>query len=156
MRCAIIAWTRSCWPPRTDAPEITEIALFDEPLLAALPLNHRLAAAEAVSEEDLAEELLVLAEGHCLANQALAACGRQSSAPRSGFQGSMQAATLETLVNLVAAGYGATLHSGAGGRFPRPARHRAAATCRAALRAPFAWPAARASRARRRCARWKR
>lgn len=26
-------------PP--DSPEITEIALFDEPLLAALPLNHR-------------------------------------------------------------------------------------------------------------------
>jgi LysR family hydrogen peroxide-inducible transcriptional activator len=28
---------------RPDAPEITEIALFDEPLLAALPLDHRLA-----------------------------------------------------------------------------------------------------------------
>ncbi len=92
----------------TEAPEITEIALFDEPLLAALPLAHRLAAAEAVSEESLTEELLVLAEGHCLANQALAACGSKHG-PRSGFQGSMQAATLETLVNLVAAGYGATL-----------------------------------------------
>ena len=31
-----------------DAPEITEIALFDEPLLAALPLDHRLAAARIV------------------------------------------------------------------------------------------------------------
>lgn len=92
----------------TEAPEVTEIALFDEPLLAALPLAHRLAAAEAVSEEALTEELLVLAEGHCLANQALAACGAKHG-PRSGFQGSMQAATLETLVNLVAAGYGTTL-----------------------------------------------
>jgi LysR family hydrogen peroxide-inducible transcriptional activator len=90
-----------------DAPEITEIPLFDEPLLAALPPNHRLAECAIVSEEALAEEMLVLADGHCLANQALAACGKPS--PRSLLQSSMQAATLETLVNLVAAGYGATL-----------------------------------------------
>ena len=93
-----------------DAPEITEIALFDEPLLAALPCNHRLAESKTVSEEDLTEELLVLADGHCLSTQALAACGRKRRRRRRGaFQSSMQAATLETLVNLVAAGYGATL-----------------------------------------------
>jgi LysR family hydrogen peroxide-inducible transcriptional activator len=92
-----------------DAPEITEIALFDEPLLAALPLNHKLAKVRTVTEEAIAGELLVLADGHCLANHALAACGAKSSTPRSGLQSSMQAATLETLVNLVAAGYGATL-----------------------------------------------
>ncbi|MGA2807480.1 MAG: LysR substrate-binding domain-containing protein [Terracidiphilus sp.] len=93
----------------TDAPEITEIALFEEPLLAALPLDHRLATEESVTEEDLADELLVLADGHCLANHALAACGPKGGTARSGLQGSMQAATLETLVNLVAAGYGTTL-----------------------------------------------
>lgn len=92
-----------------DAPEITEITLFDEPLLAALPTHHRLAGEEAVAEEALAGELLVLAEGHCLANQALAACGEKHRPPRNRLQGSMQAASLETLVNLVAAGYGATL-----------------------------------------------
>ncbi|HET7103400.1 MAG TPA: LysR substrate-binding domain-containing protein [Terracidiphilus sp.] len=91
-----------------EAPEITEISLFDEPLLGALPLNHRLTAQSEVSEDALKDELLVLAEGHCLANQALAACGTRHG-PRSAFHGSMQAATLETLVNLVAAGYGATL-----------------------------------------------
>ncbi len=93
----------------TDAPEITEIDLFDEPLLAALPSNHKLAHANVVSEKSLAGELLVLAEGHCLSNQALAACGAKPGLPRSALQRSMQAATLETLVNLVAAGYGATL-----------------------------------------------
>ncbi len=93
----------------SEAPEVTEIALFDEPLLAALPPDHRLAAASIVTEEDLAEELLVLADGHCLANQALSACGAKNGQPRTGLQGSMQAATLETLVNLVAAGYGTTL-----------------------------------------------
>lgn len=102
------------------APEVTEIALFDEPLLAALPPHHRLHAARQVDEAVLRDELLVLADGHCLANQALEACGSKhrgsqrqvivTGAPhRTGLQGSMQAATLETLVNLVAAGYGCTL-----------------------------------------------
>jgi LysR family transcriptional regulator, hydrogen peroxide-inducible genes activator len=105
-----------------EAPEITEIALFDEPLLAALPLDHPLAGSLAVAEESLAEEMLVLADGHCLANHALTACGKAAtprpgqhvqrgavSSQRGTLQGSVQAATLETLVNLVAAGYGATL-----------------------------------------------
>ncbi|MGA9583783.1 MAG: LysR substrate-binding domain-containing protein, partial [Terracidiphilus sp.] len=100
----------------TDAPEITEIELFEEPLLAALPRNHKLAGAKKVDEEALTDELLVLADGHCLSTQALAACGARHGAHgmghghvRGALQGSMQAATLETLVNLVAAGYGATL-----------------------------------------------
>jgi LysR family transcriptional regulator, hydrogen peroxide-inducible genes activator len=92
-----------------DSPEITEIELFDEPLLAALPANHKLAKAKSVSEKSLGGELLVLADGHCLSNQALAACGAKPGPARSALQNSMQAATLETLVNLVAAGYGATL-----------------------------------------------
>jgi LysR family hydrogen peroxide-inducible transcriptional activator len=92
-----------------DSPEITEIALFEEPLLAALPLDHRLAGAKTVSEEALAGELLVLADGHCLSNQALSACGAKGGPARTALQNSMQAATLETLVNLVGAGYGATL-----------------------------------------------
>ncbi len=92
-----------------EAPEITEIALFNEPLLAALPPDHRLASVGTVSEEDMAGDLLVLVDGHCLANQALAACGTRHGPPRNGLQAGMQASTLETLVNLVAAGYGTTL-----------------------------------------------
>ncbi len=98
-----------------DAPEITEIALFKEPLLAALPPNHPLANTRSVNEAALGDEMLVLADGHCLAAQALAACGKAALArgghvaQHGSLQGSMQAATLETLVNLVAAGYGTTL-----------------------------------------------
>jgi len=98
----------------SDSPEITEIALFNEPLLAALPMDHPLVERKIVHEESLAGEMLVLAEGHCLAHQAWAACGKAapasfgSTASRGGLRGSMQAATLETLVNLVAAGYGTT------------------------------------------------
>jgi LysR family hydrogen peroxide-inducible transcriptional activator len=136
-----------------EAPEITEIALFDEPLLAALPPNHRLAARREVTEESLKDELLVLAEGHCLANQALAACGTRHG-PRAGLphthlQGSMQAATLETLVNLVAAGYGTTLIPalaaetlGRRGILLRPLAGRSSRTIRLASRPGFPRPQA--------------
>jgi len=131
-----------------EAPEITEIALFDEPLLAALPPNHRLAARREVTEEALKDELLVLAEGHCLANQALAACGTRQG-PRARLQGSMQAATLETLVNLVAAGYGTTLIPalaaetlGRRGIVLRPLAGRSCRTIRLASRPGFPRPQA--------------
>src|ERR1700757_633161 len=75
-----------------EVPEVTEIKLFDEPLLAALPSAHKLANAKTVSEKALAGELLVLAEGHCLSNHALEACGAKSGPARSPFQSSMQAA----------------------------------------------------------------
>lgn len=94
-------------PP--ESPEITEIALFDEPLVAVLPPNHPLADAKKITEAMLANELLVLADGHCLASQAMAACGAKHTFPRTGLPGAMQASTVETLVNLVAAGYGVTL-----------------------------------------------
>jgi LysR family hydrogen peroxide-inducible transcriptional activator len=132
-----------------EAPEITEIALFDEPLLAALPLDHRLAGARAVTEDALTDELLVLADGHCLANQALAACGTKRSVSRTGFQNSMQAATLETLVNLVAAGYGCTLipalaadSLGRRGIVLRPLAGRSSRTIRLASRPGFPRPQA--------------
>jgi LysR family transcriptional regulator, hydrogen peroxide-inducible genes activator len=130
------------------APEITEIALFDEPLLAALPARHRLAAASSVSEESLAGELLVLADGHCLANHALAACGGKA-AQHNRLQGAMQAASLETLVNLVAAGYGATLipalaagSLGQRGIVLRPLAGKSSRTIRLASRPGFPRPQA--------------
>lgn len=76
--------------------------LFDERFLAALPRSHPLAESARVSETELGRDVLVLAEGHCLASQTLEACGRAD-------RGSLRAASLETLVNLVGAGYGTTL-----------------------------------------------
>jgi LysR family transcriptional regulator, hydrogen peroxide-inducible genes activator len=87
-----------------EEPELTELLLFDEPLIAALSPQHPLALHRTVAESDLAGDLLVLADGHCLSNQTLQACGRKQHR-----QGAWQAASLETLVNLVAAGYGTTL-----------------------------------------------
>jgi len=92
-----------------DSPEITDIVLFDEPLLAALPTTHPLAALPCIAEEALSEDLLVLADGHCLANQARAICGSRENSVGNRLQAGMRAATLETLVNLVSASYGTTL-----------------------------------------------
>jgi len=86
------------------SPEFAETVLFAEPLVAVLPPGHALAKGESVDESALAKDLLVMADGHCLVNHSLAACGA-----KAGLQSAMQAATLETLVNLVAAGYGTTL-----------------------------------------------
>src|SRR4051794_965621 len=59
-----------------DGPDLATRPLFTEPFIAALPADHPLAAREVVAEEDLAEDILVLADGHCLRDQALAACKR--------------------------------------------------------------------------------
>jgi LysR family hydrogen peroxide-inducible transcriptional activator len=77
-----------------------------QPFLAALPPNHRLTSRKAIHEADLSRDLLALANVHCLAGQARAACDRKG---RHVPQRALQAASLETLANLVAAGYGTTL-----------------------------------------------
>lgn len=87
-----------------DAPDLMSEALFTEPFLAALPPDHPLALQALVTEAELARDILVLAEGHCLRDQALAAC-EQSGA----LGGTLRAASLPTLLNMVAAGYGTTL-----------------------------------------------
>lgn len=88
-------------------PDLASRALFDEPFLAALPPGHRLAARKTVAEADLGEDLLVLADGHCLRDQALEACGRGGA-----LGDTLRAASLPTLLNMVAAGYGTTLIPG--------------------------------------------
>ncbi|MBB6252388.1 hydrogen peroxide-inducible genes activator [Nitrospirillum iridis] len=84
--------------------DLVERPLFREAFLAALPPDHALAGLATVPEAALAPDLLVLADGHCLRDQALAACARPDPA---GW--SLRATSLETLLNMVAAGYGTTL-----------------------------------------------
>ncbi|MCO6414892.1 LysR substrate-binding domain-containing protein [Siccirubricoccus sp. KC 17139] len=87
--------------------ELEAVPLAMEPFLAALPPGHVLVGKGPVPEASLGAELLVLADGHCLSDQAIAACGRQGAAQGTG-QG-FRAVSLATLMNLVAAGFGATL-----------------------------------------------
>jgi LysR family hydrogen peroxide-inducible transcriptional activator len=88
--------------------------LFDEPFWLATPPGHPLAAAKTIRERDLLDaNLLLLAEGHCLRDQALAVCGlgdrRPASSRPGATSGDLRATSLETLRQMVAAGYGCTL-----------------------------------------------
>jgi LysR family hydrogen peroxide-inducible transcriptional activator len=91
-----------------DGGDFEEIPLFDEPFWFACPATHPLAVLKTVSEADLCDvPLLLLADGHCLRGQALAACGR-TGADEDGID-DFRAASLETICQLVAAGFGCTL-----------------------------------------------
>jgi LysR family hydrogen peroxide-inducible transcriptional activator len=91
-----------------EGADLESIPLFEEPFWFACPPQHRLASLKAVSEADLADEpLLLLADGHCLRGQALAACGR--TAADAERIDDFRAASLETICQLVAAGFGCTL-----------------------------------------------
>ena len=80
--------------------------LFREPFELALPAGHRLAKKKYAQPQDLADEnLLLLAEGHCLRDQALEVCGTVRRESRE----EVQATSLETLRQMVAAGIGCTL-----------------------------------------------
>ncbi|WP_439813765.1 LysR substrate-binding domain-containing protein [Zavarzinia sp. CC-PAN008] len=88
-----------------DAPDLVTEALFDDPFLIARPRATRGAAPQLSLAELAAGELLLLEEGHCLRDQALAVCGQV----RPGTLSSYGATSLATLVQLVAAGLGVTL-----------------------------------------------
>lgn len=76
--------------------------------VVALPPNHRLAAEEQIAMSALAtERLLLLEDGHCLRDQALAVCGLLAG--ERGEQDGYAATSLHTLVQMVASGLGITL-----------------------------------------------
>lgn len=78
----------------------------DDELLAALPANHPLAAqAEAPPSAMEADDLILLEDGHCLRDHALAACGLRP--PRAtGDEEAFAATSLPTLVQMVGSGLG--------------------------------------------------
>jgi LysR family hydrogen peroxide-inducible transcriptional activator len=91
-------------PAGGDAIETT--ALFDDEFLLAVPAGHPLARTKRLREKDLIrEELLLLEDGHCLRDQALAVCERSGAGERRDFR----ATSLETLRHMVASGSGITL-----------------------------------------------
>ncbi|MFC0408272.1 hydrogen peroxide-inducible genes activator [Roseomonas elaeocarpi] len=87
-------------------PGAETLALAEDPFLAALPVDHPLAEAGALSADNLAgERLLLLEDGHCLRDHALSAC--RLGADRAA--GVFPATSLHTLVQMVASGLGVTL-----------------------------------------------
>jgi len=81
-------------------------SLFSEAFLLAVPRGHKLAAKKTVTPEDVAAQpLLLLDEGHCLRDQALALCQRVGAKETDNFR----ATSLETLRQMVASGVAVTL-----------------------------------------------
>ena len=81
----------------------------DDELLAAFPANHRLLAQDRVTPQSLEDDgLILLEDGHCLRDHALAACGLKPP-PRVGEDEAFAATSLPTLMQMVGSGLGVSL-----------------------------------------------
>ncbi len=86
--------------------DMQTLELFREPFMVAVPTGHALERREQIVEQELASEnVLLLEEGHCMREQALAIC--RSRAPSQWEE--LKATSIETLRQMVAAGVGCTL-----------------------------------------------
>ncbi len=82
------------------------LPLFDDAFCVAMPVGHPLAAKNTLTEADLAgQDLLLLEEGHCFRDQALAVCRRSGGMTHQEFVGT----SLESLRQMVVGGVGITL-----------------------------------------------
>jgi LysR family hydrogen peroxide-inducible transcriptional activator len=91
-------------PVDLDGLEARE--LYEEAFTVAVPANHPLAKRTALRVQDIQDEtLLLLEDGHCLRDQALALCSRVGVHEKQDFR----ATSLETLRQMVATGAGITL-----------------------------------------------
>ena len=85
---------------------LSDIALYEEPFRIALPAGHPLADQETIDLDTIAhEELLLLADGHCLRDQVLDVCHANTGMAAANTR----EASLGTLLALVEAGDGITL-----------------------------------------------
>lgn len=92
-----------------EEPGLEAMPLFDEPFWLAHPRDHPLYAKDDITRNDLDEvELLLLSDGHCLTHQVMDVC-RVADRPQQGEMADLRAASLETLLQLVGAGFGCTL-----------------------------------------------
>ncbi|HEY9080439.1 hydrogen peroxide-inducible genes activator [Magnetovibrio sp.] len=92
-----------------DIGALQSMTLGDDAFWVALPRNHPLAKKRSLSPADLpTDELLMLEDGHCLRDHALAAC--ELSGLRSGARqsGNFESSSLYTLAEMVANGLGIT------------------------------------------------
>ncbi len=82
--------------------------VYDDELLAATPAGHPLAAFATIAPEALErEDLILLEDGHCLREHALAACSLDRPQTQEG--GDFAATSLHTLVQMVGSGLGVSL-----------------------------------------------
>ena len=86
--------------------EFEALPLITEPLFAALPKNHRLSRNKTVGLRELRKEpFLLLRDGHCFRENAVAACDRARVSPQVVFESGQ----FSSLLGLVGAGVGVSL-----------------------------------------------
>src|SRR5258706_1551034 len=86
--------------------DIEAMTLFREPFMVALPAGHALEGNKEIREEDLVgQNVLLLEEGHCMRDQALAICGSAASNQRE----ELKATSIETLRQMVPASVSCSL-----------------------------------------------
>jgi LysR family hydrogen peroxide-inducible transcriptional activator len=92
-------------------PDIDTIVLFEDLFLLAVPSNDPRQEATRIAAEDIDQSRLILLEdGHCLRDQALAFCAAAArSGPTSAGGTVFGASSLTTVMQMVAGGYGVTL-----------------------------------------------
>lgn len=89
-----------------DTPDAESQMFMEDPFWLALPKGHALASSAPLAPDEVpTEELLLLEDGHCLRDHALAACRLQGGRRHEGFRGT----SLDTLVQMVASNLGLTL-----------------------------------------------
>ncbi len=89
-----------------EGAEVETLRLFDDPFLLAVPAAEKTPARGRVSVDDVDQRrLILLEEGHCLRDQALAFCATK----RRDAPASLGATSLATVMQMVANGYGVTL-----------------------------------------------
>lgn len=89
--------------------EVETIRLFDDPFLFAVPADDPRPETVRVNARDIdPRRLILLEEGHCLRDQALAYCA-DSRRDHGGSSMGLGATSLTTVMQMVANGYGVTL-----------------------------------------------
>ena len=93
-------------------PDIDAMALFEDLFLLAVPANDPRRENARVAATDIDQSRLILLEdGHCLRDQALAFCATaaRTQMPGTGTGTVFGASSLSTVMQMVASGYGVTL-----------------------------------------------
>jgi len=89
-----------------EGADIETLRLFDDPFLLAVPATDERPLRGRVDVADVDQgRLILLEEGHCLRDQALAFC----ATPRRDMPAGLGATSLATVMQMVANGYGITL-----------------------------------------------
>jgi LysR family hydrogen peroxide-inducible transcriptional activator len=92
-------------------PDIDTLSLFEDLFLLAVPADDPRPQDGRVKAREIDQSRLILLEdGHCLRDQALAFCATARGAPGAGSTGmAFAASSLSTVMQMVASGYGVTL-----------------------------------------------